>query len=93
MASAKLKVLNRETSVITIGIDDTNSQLSRLVDQAAAGESVVIERAGKPVAMLVPFVPASQPRKPGNWRGRVRIAEDFDDLPEELEIDFYGDAK
>lgn len=79
--------------MITIGIDDTNSQLSRLVDQAAAGESVVIERAGKPVAMLVPFAPASQPRRPGNWRGRVHIAEDFDDLPKELEIDFYGDAK
>ena len=79
--------------MITIGINEANTQLSRLVDQAAAGESVVIERAGKPVAMLVPFPPGSRQRKPGNWRGRVRIAEDFDDLPEELEIDFYGEAK
>lgn len=79
--------------MITIGIDDTNSPLSRLVEQAAAGESVVIERAGKPVAMIVPIAPASQPRRPGNWRGRVHIADDFDDLTEELEIDFYGEAK
>lgn len=88
-----MKVLNRETPVITIGIDDSSSQLSQLVDQAAAGESIVIERAGRPVAMLVAFTPTPQPRKPGNWRGRVRIAKDFDDLPEDLEIDFYGEAK
>ena len=47
------------------------------------GEEVVIARAGKPAARLVPVDPLKPRRKAGRWKGRVWIAPDFDDpLPE-----------
>lgn len=68
------------------------ASLSSLVDRAAAGEEIIIAKAGKPQARLVPFSRASRPRKPGGWEGRVRIAEDFDaPLPEEILTAFESD--
>lgn len=72
-------------------IHDAKTHFSRLVERAAAGEEVVIGKAGKPVAKLVPYERSSEPRKPGAWRGRVRIAEDFDDLPAEMAAAFRGE--
>jgi prevent-host-death family protein len=60
-----------------INIYDAKTQLSRLVDRAAAGEEIVIAKAGKPRARLVPLAPKRR-RVPGVWKGKVRIAPDFD---------------
>lgn len=69
------------------------TKLSRLVDRAAAGEEIVIAKAGKPMVKLVPFPRAQTPRKPGGWEGKVRISEDFDaPLPAELLATFEGDG-
>lgn len=57
------------------------------------GEDVVIARAGRPVARLVAYARATSPRRPGAWRRRVEIADDFDVLPAELEAVFAGDAE
>ncbi len=54
----------------TVNMHEAKSQLSALVEAANAGEEVIIARAGKPVARLVPFEPADQPRKPGGWDSR-----------------------
>lgn len=51
-----------------INIAEAKAKLSELLDRALAGEEIVIARAGKPLARLVP-VEARQPRKPGAWRG------------------------
>lgn len=51
-----------------INIAEAKAKLSELLDRALAGEEVVIARAGKPLARLVP-VEARQPRKKGAWRG------------------------
>ncbi len=65
--------------------------LSQLVDRAAGGEEIVIAKAGKPLAKLVPFARVAIPREPGGWEGKVRIGEDFDDpLPEDLLAAFEG---
>lgn len=53
------------------------TQLSALVDEAAAGAEIIIAKAGKPMARLVPLR-ASGRRQPGKGRGRIRIADDFD---------------
>jgi len=45
---------------------------------AAAGEEIVVARAGRPVARLVPYRSRTRPRRPGFWRGRVRLSADFD---------------
>jgi prevent-host-death family protein len=69
-----------------IGMHEAKTQLSRLVQRAEAGEDIVIQRNGKPVARLVPI--AEEPRSlaaiRGAWRGRVRMSEDFDELPEDI---------
>ena len=69
-----------------VNMHEAKTHLSRLVERVEAGEEIVIGRAGKPVAMLVPYRDAAAgPRQPGAWKGRVWIADDFDDdLPTEL---------
>jgi prevent-host-death family protein len=69
----------------TINIHAAKTHLSRLVDQAASGEEIVIARAGKPVARLVPLAPARQPRVLGIFDGQYAIPDDFDaPLPDDL---------
>lgn len=63
---------------------EAKTHLSRLVERVEAGEEVVIARAGRPVARLVPFGRRTEPRVPGSWRGLVRIAPDFDATDEDL---------
>jgi prevent-host-death family protein len=69
-----------------VGMHDAKTHLSRLVERAEAGEDVVIQRNGKPVVRLVPIVeePRSLASVRGVWRGRVHIADDFDELPEDI---------
>ena len=74
-------------------IHEAKTQLSRLVDRAANGEEVIIAKAGKPVARLVAYQERAGPRQPGVWRGKVRLAPDFDDLPPEVLADFHGEAR
>ena len=66
----------------TINLYDAKTQLSRLVDRAAAGEDIVIARAGKPIVRLVP-VEAAGPRLPGLLRGRAIPDALFDPLAED----------
>ena len=64
---------------------------SRLVDRAANGEEIILSKAGKPLAKLVPYHRSPVPRQPGGWEGQVRISEDFDaPLPPELQAAFEG---
>lgn len=74
-----------------VNIYEAKTQLSSLVERAAAGEEIVIARSGKPVARLMPLERASFRRTPGVLRGQLRIAEDFDELPAELAAAFDGE--
>jgi prevent-host-death family protein len=65
--------------MITSTIEEARSQLAELILAAEQGEEVVIARAGKPVARLLPYERQDGPRQGGQWRGHVRIAADFDD--------------
>ena len=71
-----------------VNMHEAKSSLSRLVAQVAAGEEVVIARAGKPVAKLVKY--ELEPRKLGGWEGKVWMADDFDETDEELIALFEG---
>lgn len=66
-----------------VNMHEAKTHLSRLVDRAAAGEEIVIARAGRPVARLVAYEKSSPDRELGAWRGQVWIAADFDDTDEE----------
>lgn len=75
-----------------VNIHAAKTHLSRLVDAAAKGEEVVIARAGKPVARLVPF---EAPKKPdrvlGTMAGQFTIPADFDaPLPDDVLALFEG---
>ena len=62
----------------SINIHDAKTHLSRLVEQAAAGSEIVIAKAGKPMARLVPLAARPKSKKLGLLRGKIRIAPDFD---------------
>jgi prevent-host-death family protein len=68
----------------TVNIHEAKTHLSRLVERVEAGEEIVIARAGRPVARLVPFRARTKPRTPGLWLGKVRLAADFDAPDEDL---------
>ena len=74
-----------------VNVHEAKTHLSKLLQRVEAGEEIVIARAGKPAAKLVPFVQCRGPRVGGQWRGKIWIADDFDDLPPELEAAFYGE--
>ncbi len=74
-----------------VNIHAAKTQLSRLVDEAAAGGEVVIARAGRPVARLVALEPVMAHRTLGRLSGRLSVPDDFDaPLPEELLNAFEG---
>ncbi len=60
-----------------VNMHEAKSNLSRLVEEAEAGEVIVLARAGKPVVTLVPVRPARR-RRLGRWKGKVVMSEDFD---------------
>ena len=68
-----------------INISEAKSSLSSLIAQVEKGHKVIIGKAGKPVAMLVPYRVDTTPRKlGGTWSGNVKMAGDFNALPPEL---------
>jgi prevent-host-death family protein len=77
---------------VQVNIYEAKTHLSQLVDQAAAGEEVIIARNGRPVARLCPLPRVSQQRTPGTLRGKIRMAPDFDETPDEIIDMFYGEA-
>lgn len=73
---------------------DAKTALSQLVDRAAAGEEIVIAKAGRPLARLVPIESRGVPRRPGAWKGQVWVAKDFDaPLPPEIAAAFGVDEE
>lgn len=75
-----------------VNIHEAKTHLSRLVEQAAAGEEVIIGKAGRPVARLIAYSPERTPRVPGALRGQIRIADDFDATPSWLVEAFEGEG-
>jgi prevent-host-death family protein len=67
----------------TVNMQAAKAQLSTLVEEAAAGEEIVIAKAGKPVARLMPLQKIV--RRPGRLKGKIWMSDDFDaPLPPEL---------
>lgn len=68
-----------------VGMHEAKTSLSKLVKRVELGEDVVIARNGKPVARLVPVERASARASVlGVWRGKVRMSDDFDELPDDI---------
>ena len=68
-----------------VNIYEAKTHLSDLVERAAAGEEIIIAKAGSPMARLVPLAQPRPERRPGRAKGRIRIGSDFDaPLPEDI---------
>jgi prevent-host-death family protein len=69
----------------TVNIQAAKTQLSTLVEEAAAGEEIIIAKAGKPVARLLPLPKKDIRKTLGMWKGKVWMSDDFDaPLPPDL---------
>lgn len=75
-------------------ISEAKATLSKLIEKALQGEEIIIGKAGKPIVKLIPYSVESSPRTlgAGNWRGQIWVAEDFDDLPEDVLQQFTGEG-
>lgn len=65
-------------------ISDAKAHLSALIEKVLSGQEVIIGKAGKPVAKLVRFERSDKKRYPGALRGKIKIDDDFDDLPDDI---------
>jgi len=76
-----------------VNTHEAKTHLSRLLARVAAGEEIVIGKAGKPVAKLIPYTEEREPRKFGAWKGKVWLADDWDseETNKEIERLFYGE--
>jgi prevent-host-death family protein len=73
-----------------VNIHEAKTHLSKLLERVALGEEVVIAKAGKPVARLVPVDTRPRRRKLGIAKGEFIVPEDFNDpLPKEIEDSFW----
>ena len=75
---------------MVVNVHEAKTHLSKLLERVVAGEEIVIGKSGKPLARLVPYREET-PRRPGGWKGKVRIAKDFDLLPPEIASAFRGE--
>jgi prevent-host-death family protein len=72
-----------------VNIHEAKTSFSKLLKRVALGEEIIIARAGRPVARLVPFNERPEARKPGSAKGLVTIRDDFDaPLPSRLQKAF-----
>ncbi|NDL59456.1 type II toxin-antitoxin system Phd/YefM family antitoxin [Phytoactinopolyspora mesophila] len=71
-----------------VNVHDAKTQFSKLLDQAHSGQEIILAKAGKPYARLMPLAPEPPRRQPGRLAGRVDDAF-FEPLPPE-EIDAWG---
>jgi prevent-host-death family protein len=79
----------------TINIHEAKTHLSRLVDEAAAGDSFVIAKAGKPKVKVVRIDEAEKKpkRRIGFLKGKLRVPDDFDTMfAEEIEKMYDGES-
>lgn len=66
-----------------VNVHEAKTHLSRLLDRAHAGEEIVLAKAGKPYARLVPLAAAASLRRPGGLAGQIDDAFFFDPLPDD----------
>lgn len=66
-----------------VNVHEAKTNFSRLLEQAHAGQEIIVAKAGKPYARLVPLAPETTGRRPGSLAGRTLDDAFFDALPEE----------
>ena len=70
--------------MVVRNISQAKAELSALIEEVRKGNEVILAKAGKPVARLVPYHGPSRPRKPGCMAGQISVSADFDSLPDDM---------
>jgi len=70
--------------MLITNISETKAQLSALIEKVMAGQEIIIGKAGKPVAKLVRYERSEKSRRPGALRGKIKIGDNFDELPRDI---------
>lgn len=79
--------------MIQINIHEAKTQLSKLVEEAAQGEEIIIAKAGRPIARLVPLAThEGKPRTPGGMKSQIWLADDFDAPMSDEELALWHDS-
>ena len=69
----------------TVTLSDAKARFSEIVERAIQGEEFIVTRMGRPVARVIQYGTRVQPRKLGDLADQIRISEDFDDWPPDIE--------
>lgn len=67
-----------------LNISEAKAQLSAVIERVSKGEEILIGKAGKPVAKIVRYEPARQNKRLGCFKGKIKVADDFDKWPEDI---------
>lgn len=73
----------------TVNIHEAKTHLSRLLEQVAGGEEVVIAKAGKAIARLVPLEASPKKRRLGLLKGKLHVPDDFDAPLTDIELSLF----
>ena len=72
-----------------VNIFEAKTNLSKLIELVEQGGEVIIARAGKPVARLTQLATEKKPIRFGGLKGKIWVADDFDDpLPDDIQAEF-----
>ena len=69
-----------------INIHEAKTHLSKIIDEVAAGGEVIIAKAGKPMARIVPLTGMVRPKKFGLLKGKIKVPDDFNKPLEDSEL-------
>ena len=67
-----------------LNISEAKAQLSAVLERVSKGEDILIGKAGKPVAKIVRYEPARRNKRLGCFKGKIKVADDFDEWPEDI---------
>jgi antitoxin (DNA-binding transcriptional repressor) of toxin-antitoxin stability system len=72
---------------VTLNLTEAKAKFSEVVERASQGEEIIVTRMGRPIVRISRFEPATPNQRLGLLRGRIHIAPDFDDWPEDIARD------
>jgi prevent-host-death family protein len=74
-------------------IHETKTNLSKYLHKVLDGEDLIVAKHGEPIAVIIPWSRYRTPRKLGLMKGKIRMADDFDELPADLLAAFNGESE
>ncbi len=82
----------KKVNRIQVNMHEAKTRLSQLAERAWRGDEVVIAKAGKPYLDLKPHTSSTRQRVPGRYKGKIKLARDFDRLPPEVVAAFEDES-